>query len=100
VIHEGVEAVPMSVQEQHVAAVRKAARELVTAVENLGRVYGNSVDLRRLAEDTARIPVDLDLLVGIKNAPAPAPLEIIPDVEYPASLFEGAEDEGLGPRRR
>ncbi len=90
----------MSVQEQHVAAARRAARELAAAVENLGRVYGSSIDLRRLAEDTARIPVDIDLLVGFKDAPAPAPLEIIPDVEYPASLFEGAEDEGLGPRRR
>jgi hypothetical protein len=27
-------------------------------------------------------------------------VEIVQDVEYPASLFEGADDEGLGPRRR
>jgi hypothetical protein len=93
---------PVSGQEQHVAAARRAARDLVAAVENLARTSPPSVDLRRLAEDAARISVDLDLLAGVRQAPAkPAvALEIVQDVEYPASLFEGADDEGLGPRRR
>ena len=90
----------MEGQEQQIAAARKAARDLAAAVERLGRVYPQSVDLRRLTEDTARIVVDLDLLVGIARVPAPATLEVIADVEYPAHLFEGADDEGLGPRRR
>lgn len=90
----------MQAQEQHVVAARKAARDLAVAVEALARFYPNSVDHRRLSEDTSRIVVDLDLLVGIRRSPAPVPLEIISDVEYPAHLFEGAEDEGLGPRRR
>jgi hypothetical protein len=92
---------PVSGQEQYVAAARRAARDLAAAVEHLARISPPSVDLRRLAEDAARIPVDLDLLTGGRQTPKPAPaLEIVQDVEYPASLFEGADDEGLGPRRR
>jgi hypothetical protein len=91
----------MDGQEQHIAAARKAARDLAAAVQALARFYPNSVDHRRLAEDSARIVVDLDLLVGIRRVPAPAgQLEVIADGDYPAHLFEGAEDEGLGPRRR
>ncbi|HYJ74899.1 MAG TPA: hypothetical protein VEV65_04825 [Kineosporiaceae bacterium] len=91
---------PVSGQEQYVAAARRAARDLVSAVEHLARTSPPSIDLRRLAEDAARISVDLDLLTGGRT-PKPAPaLEIVQDVEYPASLFEGADDEGLGPRRR
>ena len=91
----------MDGQEQHIAAARKAARDLAAAVQALARFYPNSVDHRRLAEDSSRIVVDLDLLVGIRRLPTPAAqLEIISDGEYPAALFEGAEDEGLGPRRR
>jgi hypothetical protein len=98
--HEGVEAVRVSVQEQQVAAARRAARDLATAVEGLTRVFPPSVDLRRLSEDTARIAVDLDLLAGVRGQQRWVPVEIVHDVEYPASLFEGADDEGLGPRRR
>ena len=90
----------MQAQEQHIVAARKAARDLAAAVEALKRFYPNSVDHRRLSEDTSRVVVDLDLLVGAKRSPVPGPLEIISDGEYPAHLFEGAEDEGLGPRRR
>jgi len=95
-----VEAEPVSVQEQQVAAARKAARDLAAAVEGLGRVLPPSVDLRRLAEDTARISVDLDLLAGVRSPQPAVALEIVQDVEYPPHLFEGADDEGLGPRRR
>jgi hypothetical protein len=90
----------MDGQEQHIAAARKAARDLAAAVERLGRFHPNSVDHRRLAEDTSRIVIDLDLLLGMRREPVPAQLEVITDAEYPAHLFEGAEDEGLGPRRR
>ena len=90
----------MDGQEQHIAAARKAARDLAAAVQALARFYPNSVDHRRLTEDTSRIVVDLDLLAGVRRVPAPAQLEVIADGVYPANLFEGAEDEGLGPRRR
>jgi hypothetical protein len=104
-VHDDVEAVPMSAplsgQEQLLAAARRAARDLAAAVEKLTRTSPPNVDLRRLAEDTARISVDLDLLTGTRSTPQPAvTLEIVQDVEYPASLFEDADDEGLGPRRR
>jgi hypothetical protein len=98
--HKDVEGVYVSVQEQQVAAARRAARELAAAVEGLERVFPPSLDLRRLAEDTARISADLDLLAGGRTPQPAVALEIVQDVEYPASLFEGADDEGLGPRRR
>ena len=92
---------PVSGQEQYVAAARRAARDLVAAVENLARTLPPSIDLRRLTEDAARISVDLDLLAGVRQTQKQqVALEIVQDVEYPASLFEGADDEGLGPRRR
>ena len=92
---------PVSGHDQYVAAARRAARDLTAAVEHLARTSPPTVDLRRLAEDAARISVDLDLLAGVRETPKPAlALEIVQDVEYPASLFEGADDEGLGPRRR
>ena len=90
----------MEGQEQHIAAARKAARDLAAAVQGLARYYPNSVDHRRLTEDSSRILVDLDLLAGMRRVPTPAQLEVIADGDYPADLFEGAEDEGLGPRRR
>jgi len=90
----------MEGQEQHIAAARKAARDLAAAVQGLARYYPNSVDHRRLNEDSSRILVDLDLLAGGRRVPAPAQIEVITDGDYPAGLFEGAEDEGLGPRRR
>jgi hypothetical protein len=99
-VHRDVEGVHVSVQEQQVAAARRAARELAAAVEGLERVFPPSVDLRRLAEDTGRITADLDLLTGGRTPQPAVALEIVQDVEYPASLFEGADDEGLGPRRR
>ena len=90
----------MEGQEQHIAAARRAARDLAAAVQGLARYYPNSLDHRRLTEDTSRIAVDIDMLVGIRRVPTPAQLEVIADGDYPADLFEGAEDEGLGPRRR
>jgi hypothetical protein len=99
-VHSDVEGVYVSVQEQQVAAARRAARDLAAAVEGLQRVFPPSVDLRRLAEDTARITADLDLLTGGRTPQPAVAVEIVQDVEYPASLFEGADDEGLGPRRR
>ena len=90
----------MEGQEQHTAAARKAARDLAAAVQGLARYYPNSLDHRRLTEDTSRIVVDIDMLAGVRRVPTPAQLEVIADGDYPADLFEGAEDEGLGPRRR
>ncbi len=90
----------MEGQEQHIAAARKAARDLAAAVQGLARYYPNSLDHRRLTEDTSRIVVNIDMLAGVRRVPTPVQLEVIADGDYPADLFEGAEDEGLGPRRR
>ena len=82
-----------------VSAVRAAARELELAVDQLRRHHGDSVDVRRLAADTARIQEDLDLLAGAPPAPvAPGSTEpvVVPEDDYPPEFWADAGDEGVG----
>lgn len=84
--------------DHDVAAARRAARELSSAVESLRRHYGDTVDVRRLHADAERIHHDLELLAGPEPVPAGAPLEIIPDGDYPPEFWQDAGDEGVGRR--
>jgi hypothetical protein len=86
----------MTVQQQDVAAVRAAARELTRAVEALRHHYPDTVDLQRLATDAARIGPDIDLLCGSESAEPPRTLEVIPDRDYPDEFWADAQDEGVG----
>ncbi|MDP9396067.1 MAG: hypothetical protein M3Q27_18160 [Actinomycetota bacterium] len=90
----------MTVQQQDVAAARAAAKELDKAVAELARRAGDSVDVRRLQVDAARVIVDLDLLAGPEPAQPERPeLMVIPDGDYPASFWDDCEDEGVGRHR-
>jgi hypothetical protein len=88
----------MSVQED-VAVAREAVKSLERAVQALARHYGDSVDVRRLKADAARLEEDLALLCGREQTAPPAPvrpLEVIEDRDYEHSFWMDAEDEGLG----
>ena len=86
----------MSVQED-VAVAREAVRALERAVQAVARHYGDSVDVRRLQQDTGRLGDDLNLLCGAEAAKeSPRPLEVIEDRDYEHSFWMDAEDEGLG----
>jgi hypothetical protein len=50
---------------EDVAEARRATRDLTAAVDRLARSHPDTIDLRRLAEDVARVRVDLDLLAGV-----------------------------------
>lgn len=81
-------------------AVREAASSLQQAVERLRREYGDTLGVRRLVSDVQRFDADLaelgDPQPGYRPGPAPEELEEIPDVEYDASMWSDAEQEGFG----
>jgi len=84
-----------------VKAARRAVQELSQAVAGLTRHYPDTVDVRRLKADVARLDDDLDLLCGTalpKEAPPPPrPVRhVIPDDSYAHDFWMDAEDEGLG----
>jgi len=84
----------MTIPPQEVSAARRAARDLVRAVEHLKAKHGDSVDLRRLLADAQRISEDLDLLVG-PDTPLPGVGEpiMVPDHDYPPEFWNDADRE-------
>lgn len=80
-------------------AVAEAISSLEVALLSLRREYGDTLGVRRLTTDIGRLADDLDEL----GDPLPGhrvvstrPLEIVPDAPYDRSMWEGADDEGLG----
>jgi hypothetical protein len=85
---------------EDVAAARRAVLALEEATAAVSRHYDDTVDVRRLKADVARLSGDLDLLCGAApTAPAPE-LQVIDDTEYSHDFWMDAEDEGLGQSRR
>ena len=86
-----------------VAAARKAVQTLKQTVAGVTRHYADTVDVRRLKADVARLSEDLDLLCGTaqpRGPAAPPPsLEVIDDKDYAHDFWMDAEDEGLGRMR-
>ena len=89
----------MSLQED-AAAARRAVVALEEATAAVVRHYDDTVDVRRLKADVARLSGDLDLLCGAPPSTRSEPLEIIPDTEYSHDFWMDAEDEGLGAANR
>ncbi len=84
-----------------VAAARRAVQALKQAVDGLTRHYADTVDVRRLKADVARLDEDVDLLCGTalpreSTGTERQPLEVIPDTDYAHDFWMDAEDEGLG----
>ena len=84
-----------------VKVARQAVQALAEAVAGLTRHYPDTVDVRRLQAEVARLDDDLDLLCGTalpKEAPPPErpPSQVIPDHSYAHDFWMDAEDEGLG----
>jgi hypothetical protein len=81
------------------ATAQRALTELERAVRALKLHFGPSLDLRRLEGDVSRIHEDVAMLAETAppaGAGARRPLEVIPEEEYDRSLWQDADDEGLG----
>ena len=85
----------MTLQED-VTAARRAVVALEQATSAVSRHYDDTVDVRRLKADVARLSGDLDLLCGATPTSPPPVLEVIDDREYSHDFWMDAEDEGLG----
>lgn len=88
----------MGVSESR-AAVADAIVGLDAALVELRRHYGDTLGVRRLATDVARLADDLDELGDPLPGHTPRPhqpLELVPDEPYDPSMWADAEDEGLG----
>jgi len=83
-----------------VAAVQRSLEGLHAAVGKLSQEYGDTLGVRRLVSDVARLSGDLAELGPPDQHRRPGPvaeeLEEIPDVEYDASMWSEAEQEGFG----
>ena len=83
-----------------VAGVRQAILQLEQALQQLRAEYGDTLGVRRVTSDVRRLGDDLDELGEPRPGHSPAPrledLEEIPDREYDASMWSGAEQEGFG----
>ncbi len=80
-----------------------AVADLRRCVAGLQTRFGDTVDVRRLRDDVARLVADLNLLAGEVPATGgakPAEIVYIPDEDYDPSFWADAEDEGLGARRK
>jgi hypothetical protein len=95
----------MSIPHQDVAEARRAVDALSAAVARLTRTGGQSLDLRRLAEDIGRVKIDLELVAGeITGADAAASDTGSPgavrDVGYDPREFVDGTYEGTTPHQR
>ncbi len=80
------------------AALHHAVDQLAHAVDAMARRYGQNRAVARLVNDVERLRLDAsdcDELAPAAGVPAAA-LEVIPDTPYDESLWDGADDEGVG----
>jgi len=87
-------------RQEDVAAARRAVLALEEAAAAVSRHYDDTVDVRRLTADVARLSSDLDLLCGAAPTEPPPVLEVIDDTAYAHDFWMDAEDEGLGASHR
>jgi hypothetical protein len=86
-----------------VAEVRKALAALRYSVARLRARHTETLGVRRLSADVERIGEDLELLGDLRPATAAGDrlprLEFVQDAPYDPTVFENADDEGLGGMR-
>jgi hypothetical protein len=90
-----------------IVELRRALGQLRQCVGSLRGRYGDVAAVQRLANDIERMDIDATELIDIDSPPAPrrAPLVerevvVVPDTPYDSSLWQDADDEGLGGYRQ
>jgi hypothetical protein len=79
--------------------LHRTVDELRQVVSSVRDRYGDIPAVRRLLGDIDRIDLDaseLDELAPLTTAPAPGEVQLLDDTPPDPSLWEGADDEGLG----
>jgi len=86
--------------------IRELIGQLRVCVGSLRQRYGDSIAVRRLENDLERIEIDAGefdrLSVPTQQRPAAdrSDVVMVPDTPYDPSLWQGADDEGLGGYQR
>jgi hypothetical protein len=83
--------------------LQRAIAELRQCVGNLRSQYGDSTEVRRLANDIDRLGIDAEDLAGLPAPRSPyvtgsgkPDKVVVPDTPYDPELWLGADDEGVG----
>lgn len=91
---------------EHVA-LNRAIGQLRRCVDELRTAYGDTPDVRRLANDVERLDIDAADLLGRPTPPeqrdgrgGKPEVVVVPDTPYDPALWHGADDEGVGGVRR
>jgi hypothetical protein len=86
-----------------ITELRRALGQLRQCVGSLRSRYGDVAAVQRLANDVERMDIDATELMDMDSPPRQreAPrvereVVVVPDTPYDASLWQDADDEGLG----
>lgn len=92
-----------TVMHTEIDKLRRTISTLTSDVRALRQKFGDAPAVRRLANDVERLSIDADDFTGSPSAEVPQQKKpdhgervIIPDAPYDESLWEGADDEGVG----
>ena len=77
-------------------ALHRAVQRLADAVQTIATQVGDVPEVRRLRNDVERIELDVSDCTQLRPSAPVRQLETISDAPYDQSLWEGADDEGLG----
>jgi hypothetical protein len=85
--------------------LRRTIGQLRQCVGALRSRYGDAAAVRRLANDVERLDIDATDLEAPSVPLQPKPLDrsnvvVVPDTPYDPSLWQGADDEGVGGYQR
>ncbi|HEX3786824.1 MAG TPA: hypothetical protein VHW44_03100 [Pseudonocardiaceae bacterium] len=86
--------------------LQRTLADLRQCIGTLRSRYGDSVEVRRLANDLERLGIDADAFAGLPAPRTPVsagPVRggkpekiVVPDTPYDPELWRGADDEGVG----
>lgn len=80
------------------ADLRRAIEQLRHCVSAVHSAYGDAPGVRRLVNDVERLEIDAADLASaepVRHGHVPQHV-VVPDTPLDESMFEGADDEGLG----
>jgi hypothetical protein len=83
--------------------LQRTIAELRQCVGQLRSQYGDSAEVRRLANDVDRLGIDAEDFAGLPTPRFPRTPHggkpekvVVPDTPYDPALWRGADDEGVG----